>query len=96
MTDYEKLTKNALIVIAKNMSYQNERNEEKLKLLTGCAGFGDCDPMNGSCVECSYNNEAQWTKCREFGEKLHAALTEKMEKEKNAAKRKKKEVEFYF
>ena len=95
MTDYEKLTKNALVVLVKNLSYQYEKDEEKLKLLTGCAGFGDCDPMNGSCVECSYNDEAQWIKCREFREKLHVALTEKMEKEKSAAKRK-KDVEFYF
>jgi len=95
MTDYEKLTKNALVVLVKNLSYQNERDEEKLKLLTGCAGFGDCDPMNGSCVECSYNDEERWIKCKEFREKLHDALNEKMEKEKSATKRK-KEVEFYF
>ena len=47
----------------------NERNEVKIRLLTGCSGFGDYDPMNGSCVDCSINNEKQWTKCREFKEK---------------------------
>ena len=83
MQNFEKMTKNGLVVIAQNMSYQNERNEEKLKLLTGCVGFGDPDPMNGSCVECSIDNEEQWTKCREFKEKFHDAMKEKWEREKN-------------
>ena len=93
MQNFEKMTKNSLLVVAKNLSYMNERNEEKIRLLTGCSGFGDYDPMNGSCVDCSINNEKQWTKCREFKEKLHDALNEKWEEEK---KPKKKEVEFFF
>ena len=86
MQNFEKMTRNELVVIAKNMSYQNERNEEKLKLLTGCAGFGDADPMDGSCVDCSYNDEAQWIKCEEFREKLHDVMKEKWEREKNEPK----------
>ena len=87
MQNFEKMTRNELIVFAKNLSYLNERNEEKVKLLSGCIGFGDDDPMNGSCVECSIDNEEQWKKCREFREKLHEDLKEKWEREENEPKR---------
>ena len=87
MRDYENMSRNELIILARNLSYLNERNEGKVKLLTGCLGFGDFDPMNGSCVECSYDDEEQWKKCREFREKMHEYLNEKWKQEENEPKR---------
>lgn len=43
-----------------------KRAQEKLFLLTGCPYFGDMDGMNGSCVDCSIDNEELWNRCRNF------------------------------
>jgi hypothetical protein len=39
---------------------------KRLYKLTGCGEFGKCDGMDGSCVECSYENNELWKRCIEF------------------------------
>ena len=65
--DYlQKQTKDQLIIFLHNEQLENHRLRLKLELLTGCKGFGDADGMDGSCVECSYNDPKQFERCHTF------------------------------
>lgn len=63
---YESQTKEQLIIFLLNGNYENELLREKLGMLTGCTRFGDCDGMNGSCVDCCYNNPTLNMQCSQF------------------------------
>ena len=74
MTDKEyfyKQTKEQIIIFLQNEQFENQKLRLKLELLTGCQGFGDADGMDGSCVECSYNDPKQFERCHTFRGWLH-------------------------
>ena len=64
-------SKEQLIIFIKNDEYENQRLRDKIALLTGCAGFGDCDGMDGSCIECYYNNTQLHQRCHLFQSAFH-------------------------
>lgn len=74
-------SKKQLIIFYKNQEYENQRLRDKIALLTGCAGFGDCDGMNGSCVECSYDNPITFQRCHLFQTAFHQYRKEKRGKQ---------------
>ena len=67
---YETLSKEELITFLLNSDYRIENIEEKLYMLTGCGCYGDCDGMNGSCVDCDINNPELRKRCSEFQDKI--------------------------
>lgn len=70
--DYLKSqSKEQLIVFLVNQKYIEKELRDRLFLLTGCSDFGNSDGMNGTCVECSVNNEQQWRRCCLFRKMYH-------------------------
>jgi len=64
--DYSKYSKEELEIFCHNKDYEIERNRNKILLLTGCVAFGDTDGMNGTCVDCSYEDPVLWERCSSF------------------------------
>ena len=85
MTDKEKWyaqqSKEQLIIFLKNNDYTMEKLRDKIFLLTGCAGFGDCDGTDGGCIDCLYDNPQQHKRCYLFQNTFHQYRKEKYEKE---------------
>lgn len=63
---YESQDKEQLIIFLLNGKRKNERLHKKLKMLTGCGCYGDCDGTDGSCVVCYYDNPTLQMKCSQF------------------------------
>ena len=63
---YESQSKEQLVIFLLNQDRENERLRNKLKILTGCEGYGDSDGMDGSCVECYHRNPILQMKCSQF------------------------------
>ena len=63
---YESQDKEQLIIFLLNGKRENELLHKKLKMLTGCGCYGDCDSMDGSCVDCHYDNPTLQMKCNQF------------------------------
>lgn len=76
--NYEKFNKKQLEIFCKNKDLTEERDKNKIFLLTGCRTFGDTDGMNGSCVECYYDTPTQFKRCEFF----KFALKDFLEKER--------------
>lgn len=77
---YESQTKEQLIIFLLNGKRENDLLKEKLNMLTGCPYFGDCDSMNGSCVDCHYDNPTLQMQCSQFQGKFTRMLRERAEK----------------
>ena len=71
---YELQDKEQLIIFLLNGKRENELLHKKLKMLTGCTCFGDCDGMNGSCVDCYYDNPKLNMECSQFQGKFARML----------------------
>lgn len=68
-TDNEFLksqTKEQIIIFLHNAECELESLRKRMKKLTGCCEFGALDGMNGSCVECFYNDRKLFEKCEQF------------------------------
>lgn len=78
---YAQQSKEQLIIFLKNNDYIIQKLQDKVFLLTGCAGFGDSDGTNGSCVECLYNNPQTFERCNLFQSAFHQYRKEKFKKE---------------
>ena len=55
-----------LKIFLHNSEYVVDSLRMRLKKLTGCNDFGNVDGMNGSCVECFYDNRELFNKCWNF------------------------------
>jgi len=75
----ESQSKEQLIIFLKNTEYANKILREKLKMLTGCSGFGNQDCMDGSCVDCYYEEPELHAKCCQFQNEFR----KKMKKRRN-------------
>ena len=75
---YESQDKEQLIIFLLNGKRENERLHKKLKMLTGCDCYGDCDCMDGSCVDCHYDNPTLEMKCRQFQDEFYKKLREEL------------------
>ena len=64
-------SKEQLIIFYKNNDYEIQRLRDKVALLTGCSGFGDCDGTNGGCIECYYDNPHLHQRCHLFQQAFH-------------------------
>ena len=64
----EDYPKEQLLIFLHNDDLIIENLRLRLKLLTGCSGFGDGDGTDGGCVDCYYNNLPQWTRCNAFAD----------------------------
>lgn len=73
---FESQSKEQLIIFLLNGDRENELLRKKLQMLTGCGGFGDCDGMNGSCVDCYYENPTLNMQCSQFQGKFTRKLKE--------------------
>ena len=62
----KKQTKEQLIIFIHNDEYIIDELRKRLYKLTGCGNFGGVDGMDGSCIECSYNNAKLFEKCENF------------------------------
>ena len=62
----EFLTVEQLKIFLHNQEYEIESLRNRLYRLTGCNNFGNLDGMDGSCVECFYNDRKLFDKCWEF------------------------------
>lgn len=74
---YESQSKEQLIIFLLNGNRENKLLREKLGMLTGCPCFGDCDGMNGSCVDCYYDNPTLNMQCSQFQGEFTRMLKEK-------------------
>ena len=79
-----------------NLKLENEMLKNKLWLLTGCSGFGDSDGMNGTCVDCSYDDEIMWRRCRLFQHSFHEFNSWVYEKKKEIENKKEKHDDACF
>ncbi len=61
-----KLSYKDLEIRLSNIQLENEMLRKKMFLLTGCERFGDIDGMDGSCVDCYYDNKELNNKCARF------------------------------
>lgn len=68
---YAEQSKEQLIIFLKNDDYEMQRLRDKIRLLTGCQGFGDCDGTNGGCIECAYDNPELHERCHLFQPAFH-------------------------
>ena len=62
-----------------------QRLRDKIRLLTGCQGFGDCDGMDGGCIDCCFDSPELHNRCHLFQSAFHEyrkSLLEKREKER--------------
>ena len=62
----EEQSKEQIIIFLHNAELQIESLRNRLEKLTGCREFGNIDGMNGSCVDCSYENKELFNKCWNF------------------------------
>ena len=76
---YESQDKEQLIVFILNSERENHRLRKKLEMLTGCGCYGDCDSMNGSCVDCHYENPKLQMKCKQFQDEFTKIIKRKGE-----------------
>lgn len=53
-----------------NQDRREDDLRNRLKKLSGCGDFGRHDGMNGSCVECFYEDRDLFDRCCNFEEKL--------------------------
>ena len=74
---YESQTKEQLIISLLNRDYERELLREKLRMLTGCDYFGDCDGMTGTCIDCWYNNPTINMQCSQFQSEFTKMLRER-------------------
>ena len=65
-TNYQDFDKKQLEIFCHNKDLTEERDKNKIFLLTGCHTFGDLDGMNGSCIECAYENPNLFDRCHYF------------------------------
>ena len=59
-------SKEQIIIFLNNAEYHIKSLQQRLYKLTGCSEFGNVDGMNGSCVECFYENRELFDKCEKF------------------------------
>ena len=78
---YASQNKQQLIVFLLNQDYRIQLFQEKLKMLTGCGSYGDCDGMDGSCIDCYYDNPVLHNTCREFQDEIFKKRNEEVENE---------------
>ena len=83
---YESQDKEQLIIFLLNGKHENERLHKKLKMLTGCGCYGDCDGMDGSCVDCHYDNPQLQMECSQFQGKFTRMLKEEYESKREEPK----------
>lgn len=76
---YESQDKEQLIVFLLNGKRENELLHKKIRMLTGCSCFGNSDPMDGSCVDCYYENQELHIKCRKFQNEFMKMLRKERE-----------------
>ena len=62
----EEQTKEQIIIFLHNTEYELESLRKRMGKLTGCREFGALDGMNGTCIECFYNNKKLFEKCEAF------------------------------
>ena len=62
----KSLAKEQLIIYLHNTELELENLRERMYKITGCRDFGNLDGMNGTCVECSYNDKKLFYKCWNF------------------------------
>ena len=77
---YKSQSKEQLIIFLLNGEYEKKRLRKKLRMLTGCGCYGDSDGMNGSCIECYYDNPMLQMKCSQFQDEFTKMLTEEANK----------------
>lgn len=70
-------THEQLEIFIKNGDLIQDNLRERLFLLSGCGDFGGQDGMNGSCVECYYNNRDLHERCYLFQIVVHMHLLNK-------------------
>ena len=64
--ELENQSKNTLITWLLNSEYQRLTLNRRLEKLTGCSEFGSVDGMNGSCIDCFYEDRPLFDKCWNF------------------------------
>ena len=62
----EFLTNKQLQIFLHNQKYITETLRDRLFKLTGCKDFGNLDGMNGTCVDCFYNERELFDRCWNF------------------------------
>lgn len=76
---YAQQSKKQLIIFLKNDNYEMEMLRDKIALLTGCRGFGDCDGTNGGCIDCCFDNPSMFERCHLFQSAFHEYRKKKRE-----------------
>ena len=84
---YESLDKHQLITFLLNMKLVEETLRDRLFLLSGCRDFGNSDGMDGSCVECGYDNPALQYRCLEFGNAYREYVKNKLKMSEHKEKK---------
>ena len=59
-------TKEQLIIYLHNTELELENLRDRMYKITGCRDFGNLDGMDGTCVDCSYNERELFDKCWNF------------------------------
>ena len=62
----DKQSREQLYIFLNNDEYIINSLRERLYKLTGCHDFGNVDGMNGTCIDCFYNNRPLFDKCWNF------------------------------
>ena len=89
---YKQQSKEQLVVFLHNSDLELNSLRERLFLLGGCSKFGCVDGMDGSCVECSYNDEHLFDRCRRFSKMWREYQADKIAREEHTAEVKNVEI----
>lgn len=54
------------IMLLHNAESHIENLRKRMFILTGCREFGTVDGMNGTCIDCYYENNELFKKCEKF------------------------------
>lgn len=68
---YKDFTKEQLEIACHNQELMIDKLRDKLNLIKGCPYFGDCDGMNGACVDCSCEDSVLWKQCSKFKKEFY-------------------------
>ena len=59
-------TKEQLIIFLHNTELELESLRDRMYKITGCREFGNLDGMNGTCIDCSYDEKELFDRCWNF------------------------------
>jgi hypothetical protein len=78
---YKQQSKEQLLVFLHNSELELNSLRERLFLLGGCFNFGCVDGMDGTCVECSYNDKYLFDRCWRFSKMCREYKADKIARE---------------